>query len=105
MTHPAGMCVFVLALALGACQTSSVGQAPGTAVVRSMFGPVIGQEVITGRADVDDEVIVIAGGTEVLAIDLRKRSARRATIRVAPGKECWGLARLADGSLWTLEDR
>jgi hypothetical protein len=99
------MPLFVLVLALGACRTASVGQAPGTAAMRSLFGPVIAQEVITGRADLDREVALVANGTELLAIDLQKRSARRATIQVPPGKECWGLARLSDGSLWTLEDR
>jgi hypothetical protein len=38
-------------------------------------------------------------------IDVVARSARRVAIALAPGEQCWSLARLQDGSLWTLKGR
>ncbi len=99
----AGM--LVLAVVLGACRTSAVGQAPDVAAVVPIFGPVIGQEVIAGRADLGDEVLLLAGGTELVRVDVRARRSSRVPLQIDVGKECWGLARLTSGSLWTLEGR
>lgn len=94
----------LLALALGACRTAAVGQAPASGAVTPLFGPVIGAEVIAGRAE-DDEVVLLAGGVDLLRIDVAGRSWRRAQLGIAAGESCWSLARLADGSLWTLKGR
>jgi hypothetical protein len=103
MMRTAGM--FVLAVVLGACRTSRVGLAPDTAAVVPIFGPVIGQEVITGRADEGDSVLLLAGGTDLVRVDVRERRSSRVPLQIDAGKECWGLARLASGALWTLEGR
>lgn len=95
----------VVLVALGACRTPVVRQAPDLATVTSLFGPVIGPEVIGGRADVASEVLLLAGGMGLVRIDLASRRAARASIQVAPGEECWGLARLSSGDLFTLEGR
>ena len=101
--------IFVLVVATGACRTSSVRRAsdtaPETAIVHAIFGPVIGQEVIAGRADEGDEILLLAGGADLVRIRIAARQARRVRLQTAPGASCWGLARLASGSLWTLETR
>jgi hypothetical protein len=100
--------LFLLAVVLGACRTS-VGQAPAAARLVPLFGPVIGAEVIGGRADDGDpdqrDVLLLAGGVDVVRIGLAARRFSRVKLGIAPGEECWNLARLSDGSLWTLKGR
>jgi hypothetical protein len=95
--------LIVLAVMLGACRTGSVGQAPVTPL--PLFGPVIGAEVIGGRADERDDVLLLAGGTDLVRIGLSVRRFSRVKLRIGVGEECWSLARLIDGSLWTLRGR
>jgi hypothetical protein len=73
--------------------------------VRPLFGPVIGPEVIGGRTDGSGDVLLLAGGIELVRIDVVARRAARASIQVAPGEQCWGLARLSSGDMFTLEGR
>ena len=96
--------VLVLAVVMGACRTS-VGQAPAAATLVPIFGPVTGAEVIGGRADEGDDVLLLAGGVDVVRVGLSARRFSRVRLGVAPGEECWNLARLGDGSLWTLKGR
>jgi hypothetical protein len=103
MTRCAG--IFVLVLALGACQTVPVGQASGIALVRPVFGPVIGPEIIAGRADAGETVLLLAGSADLIQIDLARARSARVRLRVGLGDQCWSLARLAGGALWTLKDR
>jgi hypothetical protein len=98
----AGLCILVVTL--GACQSSSARQAPAVAVVVPRFGPVIGAEVIGGRADAAGDVLLLAGG-ELVRITLPSRRAARVKLAIGPGENCWSLARLTDGSLWTLRGR
>ena len=49
--------------------------------------------------------MLLVGETTVVRVDLRERRAERLAIGVAPGESCWGLAKLADGSLWSLKGR
>jgi hypothetical protein len=99
--------ITLLAIGLGACQTTTVGQAPpSTLAPAPLFGPVIGAEVIGGRADDGgDGVWLLAGGNALVRLDLKARRAERTPLTLAPGDQCWGLARLRDGSLWTLKGR
>jgi len=99
--------ITLLAIGLGACQMTTVGQAPpSTLAPAPLFGPVIGVEVIGGRADDGGDVVwVLAGGSAVVRVDLKARRADRTPLSLAPGDQCWGLARLRDGSLWTLKGR
>lgn len=75
--------------------------------VRPLFGPVMGSEVIAGRADAEDgqRIWVLAGDRSLVRIDLDRASFSRSAIRVPATDVCWGLARLDDGSLWTLKGR
>jgi len=97
--------LFVLAVVMGACRTWSAGQAPASITPVPLFGPVIGAEVIGGRADERDDVLLLAGGTDLVRIALSARRAVRVKLRLSVAEECWNLARLTDGSLWTLKGR
>jgi hypothetical protein len=103
ITRAGGMVVLVVAL--WACR-AGVRQAPHEiGAVTPLFGPVIGEEVISGRADAEGDVLLLAGGTEIVRLDLEGRRVERRAIDVKIGEECWGLARLASGELFTLEGR
>jgi hypothetical protein len=95
----------LLGLTLAACRTAPVAREPGAIPLTSLFGPVISSEVIGGRQDDGDGVWLLVGGTSLVHIDLATRIARRVAIPLAPGEQCWSLARLQDGSLWTLKGR
>jgi hypothetical protein len=95
----------LLALALPACRTTSVAREPDVLPLTPVFGPVVLTEVIGGRQDDGEGVWLLVGGTSLVHIDLAARSARRVAIALAPGEQCWSLARLQDGSLWTLKGR
>jgi len=103
MLRSAGL--LLLAFTLGACRSTADGRAPAVAMVTPIFGPVIGAEVIGGRADAGPDILLLAGGTDLVRIDIESRIASRAKLRIGPSGECWNLARLADGSLWTLKGR
>jgi hypothetical protein len=76
--------------------------------VRRLFGPVVGNEVIAGRADATDDKAnrtwLLVGERALVSIDLDRASVRRHPLQTGDAA-CWGLARLADGSLWTLKGR
>jgi hypothetical protein len=95
----------LLATVLGACKTAVVGQAPTSLAITPLFGPVIGAEVIGGRADTGDVVVLLAGGIDLVRIELSARRSERTHLALAPGESCWGLARLTNGALWTLKGR
>jgi len=95
----------VLVAALAACRATQAGQEPGLALIASLFGPVVSSEVIRGRADEGNRVLLLAGDRALVDIDLAARHARRIPIALAAGESCWGLGRLDDGSLWTLKGR
>jgi hypothetical protein len=97
--------IVVLAFAVGACRAVVTRQVPATAGVRAMFGPVIGAEVIAGRADDGEEVLLLAGGADLVRIDLAAARASRVRLQIGVVDQCWSLARLAGGSLWTLKGR
>jgi hypothetical protein len=99
--------ITLLATALTACRTTVVRQAAESAMpLAPIFGPAVSTEVIGGKAE-DDEgrVWLLAGGSAVVRIDLERREFERVPLDVPLGESCWGLARLADGSLWTLKGR
>jgi hypothetical protein len=97
--------IIVLAAAIGACLTTSVRQAPDIVAVKSVFGPVMGAEVIAGRADAADVTWLLAGGIDLVRVDLAARRSQRLPLAVPIGDSCWELARLPNGSLWTLKGR
>lgn len=91
--------------ALAACRARHVPRAPEVLPLARVFGPIVGNEVIAGRANDEDGVWLLAGGTDLVHADLTTHRVRRVAIRLGPGERCWGLARLQDGSLWTLKGR
>jgi len=97
--------LFALAAIVVACRTQAVRQAPDAVAVTRLFGPVVGPEVIGGRADAGDSALVLAGGLDLVRIDFEARRSARVHLALDPGESCWGLARLKDGTLWTLKGR
>ena len=101
--HRAGL--LLLAVVLGACRTSP-RQAPASTLLTPIFGPVIGAEVIGGRADGaagnnDDEIVLLAGGVDLVRISLATRRSARVKLRLAAGsggfrEDCWNLAALGE---------
>ncbi len=91
--------------ALGACRTGPIARDSDVLPLAPVFGPIVASEVISGHADAGQEVWMLAGGTDLVYVDLAARRVRRSAIRLRPGELCWGLARLEDGSLWTLRGR
>ena len=61
--------------------------------------------MIGGRVDDGNDVWLLVGGADLVHVDIPTRRSRRVTLKVGPGEHCWGLARLEDGSLWTLRGR
>jgi hypothetical protein len=96
--------VYALLTAMAVGGTCSTSQLPA-AGLDPVFGPVIGRELISGRADDEaGRVLLMAGGKAVVTIDLDAHESTRTAIQI-PSADCWGLGRLTDGSLWTLRDR
>jgi hypothetical protein len=93
--------VIVCALGVMACRHSRSAVTP----VR-LFGPVIGNEIIAGRADggADRPVLLLVAERDLVSIDVEHRSVARRSLALAEGSSCWGLAQLSDGSLWTIRD-
>src|SRR4029079_13155438 len=72
---------------------------------RRLLGPGIGHEIIAGRADDQaGRTWLLVGERTLVIIDMQKSSMERHPLQVGDAA-CWGLARLADGSLWTLKGR
>jgi hypothetical protein len=101
--------LLLLAIVPGACRATAVEQAPALVEPVPLFGPVIGAEVIGGRVqndkDVAEEITLLAGGVDLVRIDLGRRRFVRVHLQLGPGDSCWGLARLSSGALWTLKGR
>src|SRR5258708_34765008 len=91
--------------ALGACRTGPIARDSDLLPLAPVFGPIVAGEVISGHADGGKGVWMLAGGSHLVYVDLAARQMRRSAIRLRPGELCWGLARLEDGSLWTLKGR
>jgi sugar lactone lactonase YvrE len=94
-----------MAILLTACGRGASQPHVEPVPVLPLFGPVVGHEVIGGRADDREDLVwLLAGGGDVVRIHLKNDTASRTTI-VGAGGSCWGLARLREGSLWTLKGR
>jgi hypothetical protein len=104
MNHGLFLFLSVLTMPLVGCHATPMTQPSASVPVTRMFGPVIAQQVIRGREEEDDEVLLLVDST-ILRIDLKGRGVSVAPIDVAPGETCWGLGRLTDGSLWTMRGR
>ena len=90
--------------ALAACRATPQAHQMELRTVTSLFGPVISPEVIRGR-HVDGNTVLLLVETTIVRVDLEARSVTRGAIGVAPGTACWGLAKLDDGTLWSLRGR
>lgn len=90
---------------LGACHATSIAREPGVLPLAPRFGPIVGTEVIGGRAADGNDVWLLAGLADLVHVDLQAGRSQRLMIKVGPGDQCWGLARLDDGSLWTIKGR
>lgn len=90
--------------ACSGCQAAPLAQRTPIAPMTRLFGPVIAQQTIRGR-EADDSKTLILVETTIVQVDVRERSVSVLSIAVDPGETCWGLARLSDGSVWTLKGR
>lgn len=104
MNRGLALSLSVLTFELAGCRAAPLVQPFASATVTRIFGPVIAQQVIRGREEDGDAVLLLVDST-ILRIDLKGRGVSATPIGVAPGEPCWGLARLTDGSLWTLRGR
>jgi hypothetical protein len=94
--------------ALVSCGGTTSESSSRALTLQPLFGPVIGSEVIAGRAeDLDprDPIVLLVGDQDLVTIDPAARAVRRRAIQLPAGSACWGLARLRDRSLWTLKAR
>src|SRR5258708_2836183 len=94
------MSLFLAALA--ACRARPTAREPDVLALAPVFGPIVDNEVIAGRAEDEDGVWLLVGGTDLVRVDLAAQRVRRARIKLDPVERCWGVARLSDGSVWTL---
>lgn len=90
--------------ALAAC-ARPVAREPDVLALAPLFGPIVGNEVIAGRADEGEAVWLLVGGVDLVHVNLATRRVRRVNLKLPAGEHCWGLARLQDGTLWTLRGR
>ena len=94
--------------ALTSCASRHADSSAGVLQLRPLFGPAIGPEVIAGRAEdlaARDPIVLLVGDQTLVTIDPSGRVVRRRALQMPAGSTCWGLARLRDGSLWTLKGR
>lgn len=78
---------------------------PATPGWHVLFGPVVRQEPIGGRVeDSGRRIVLLTNGNALVVIDLGSRAASRVPLAVGDA-HCWGLARLSDGSFWTVKNR
>ena len=99
----AAVSLFAAIVLLG-CEAAPHAQPPPIAPLTRLFGPVMSQQVIAGREEEADLVILLVQQT-IVRVDLKERRAWSTAIDTDAADTCWGLARLTDGSLWTLKGR
>jgi len=74
------------------------------AILTARFGPIADLGTISGHV-VEDHgatAVLLAGDASLVAINTDARTQRAVTLPCSGANRCWGLARLADGTLWTL---
>ncbi len=71
-----------------------------------LFGPVVGNEILAGRVDAADDapVLLLVAERALVSIEMQRRTSTRNPLALADASSCWGLAQLADGTLWTIRD-
>jgi hypothetical protein len=89
---------------LAACRATPMAHQMELRTVTSLFGPVISSDAIRGRQD-DGEAVVLLVSATIVRVDLERRRVTQVAIGVTAGTTCWGLAKLDDGSLWSLRGR
>lgn len=95
----------LLIAAFAACEARPIAGKSEVLSLAPIFGPIAGNEVIGGRADDERGVWLLVGGMDLVHVDLATRGVTRVTLKLPAGERCWGLARLQDGTLWTLRGR
>lgn len=95
--------LWCLIVAAGSCAS---GGSPHDATPIRLFGPVLGRDAIVGRADpAPGQVLLLVRGVGLVFVDLDDQRFTTTALPPELARTCWGLARLPDGSLWTLKDR
>ena len=69
------------------------------------FGPIADLGTISGHVLEDNgaSAMVVAGDGSLVAINMDASTYHAAALPCSGSNRCWGLARLSDGSLWTLK--
>lgn len=89
-----------------ACRRTPPHAASSAMPIAPLFGPIVSREVIGGRTgDGRGTVWLLAGGEAIVRVNMSDRVTNRLSLAVSTGERCWGLARLDDGSMWTLRGR
>jgi hypothetical protein len=96
--------VSLLTMVVGSCEAAPDARRPSLAPLTRLFGPVISQQVIAGREE-EPNLVMLLTDRRIVRVDLDEQRAWSTAIQVDAGERCWGLARLTDGSLWTLKGR
>lgn len=96
---------FVVIVVLAAEASACSRAAAQSVMLEPLFKSAVPNDTISGRAAVDDgRVLLMSGGTALAMLDLANRTGTLVPLRI-PEPRCWGLARLSDGSMWTLQNR
>lgn len=106
MNARVAIAVYLLTIGLGNCDPAPQARRPADLPLplTRLFGPVLSHQVIAGREE-EPGLVMLLVERAIVRVDLRAQRASSTAIQVDVGERCWGLARVADGSLWTLKGR
>lgn len=80
--------------------------APAPVRWRVRFGPVVSPTIIVGHMSAGSEAWIMTGADSLVHVNLEDgRCTTRKVEPLAPGEHPWGLAQIADGTMWTLLNR
>lgn len=84
---------------------SGSGRRSDVAILRALFGPIADLGTISGHVVEDHgaRAVLLAGDASLVTINTDASTQRAVTLPCSGANRCWGLARLADGTLWTLK--
>lgn len=103
MTRLVHLLAWVMLAASAGCSRSV--RHNDVAMLTARFGPIADLGTISGHV-VDDHgsrVALLAGDASLVTINVDASTQRAVTLPCSGPNRCWGLARLSDGTLWTLK--
>ena len=94
----------LLLVALADCGGTPMAHRADLRSLTPIFGPVVSRDVIRGR-EREGAATLLLVGTSVVRVDVQAHRVTSISIAVPAGVTCWGLAKLADGTLWSIRGR